>query len=96
MIKLSFKTTPFEMWEAQAPTVLTLAQIIIATADTSAHAERTFSLARRLKTYLRQGMNDETFDALGLMGWYKDEIDKMLDSINIGNNFINHLRYYDQ
>ena len=33
-------------------------------------------------------MGDDTFEALGLMGWYKDDIDKMLDVVSIANEFI--------
>lgn len=88
MIKISFKSTVLHLWEYEAPTVLTLVQIILATASTSAYAERKFSLARRLKTYLRLNMGDSMFDALGLMGCYKEDIDKMLDLVYIGNEYI--------
>ena len=88
MIEHSFQSTPLRRWNLHAPTVLTLVQIIIATAGTSAFAERTFSLARRLKTYLRLGMGDEMFDALGLMGWYNNEVDEMVNLETIGNEYI--------
>ena len=88
MIEHSFKSTPLRSWKLHAPTVLTLVQIIIATAGTSAFAERTFSLARRLKSYLRLGMGDEMFDALGLMGWYNNEVDEMVNLETIGNEYI--------
>ena len=88
MIEHSFKSTPLRIWKLHAPTVLTLVQIIIATAGTSAFAERTFSLARRLKSYLRLGMGDEMFDALGLMGWYNNEVDEMVNLETIGNEYI--------
>ena len=79
---------PLRYWKLEAPTVLKLIQIILATAGTSAYAERTFSLARRLKTWLRLGMADTMFDALGLMAWYKDDVDAMLDLIKVGNEYI--------
>ena len=41
---------PLRYWKLEAPTVLKLMQIILATVGTSAYAERIFSLARRLKT----------------------------------------------
>ena len=28
------------------------------------------------------------FDALGLMGWYKKDVDKMLDLVHIGTEYI--------
>ena len=79
---------PLRFWKHEAPNVLNLIQIIMATAGTSAYAERTFSLARRLKTWLRLGMDDSMFDALGLMAWYKDDLDKMLDLVKVGNEYI--------
>ena len=88
MIKKSLKSTQLQLWELEAPIVLALVQIIIATAGTSAYAERTFSLARRLKSYLRSNMGDDMFDALGLMGWYKKDVNKMLDLVHIGTEYI--------
>ena len=86
------KSTQLQYWEYEAPTVLVLVQIILATAGTFAYAERTFSLARRLKTYLRSNMGDDMFDAMGLMSWYKDDIDEMLDLVHIGNEYIDGCR----
>ena len=33
-------------------------------------------------------MYDSIFDALGLMAWYKDDLDEMLDLIKVGNEYI--------
>ena len=66
MVKESFRgEMPLRFWKLEAPTVLKLIQIILATAGTSAYAERIFSLARRLKSWLRLGMSETMFDALG-------------------------------
>ena len=51
-------------------------------------AERTFSLARRLKTYLRANMRDERFNQLGLLAWYDDELLDIIKLEPIGNNYI--------
>ena len=83
---------PLRFWKHEAPNVLKLIQIIIATAGTSAYAERTFSLARRLKTWLRLGMDDSMFDDLGLLAWYKDDLDEMLDLVKVGNEYIRDCR----
>ena len=88
MIKKSLNSTPLHCWKYEAPTVLRLGQIIVATAGTSAFAKRTSSLARRLKTYHRLNMGDIMFDALGIMAWYKDEVDEMVDLVKIGNEYI--------
>lgn len=47
--------------------MLTLAQSILAIADTSAFAEMTFSLVRRLKSNCDLGILDYMFYAIGLM-----------------------------
>ena len=33
-------------------------------------------------------MDDETFDDLGLLDWYSNTIDDIIDAVNIGNGFI--------
>ena len=33
-------------------------------------------------------MDDTTFDDLGLLAWYKDDIDTIIDCVKIGNEFI--------
>ena len=62
---------------------------MIAIAATSAFAERTFSLARRLKSYLRSQMKDDTFFNLGVIAWYDDEeLENIIDFVSVGNKFI--------
>ena len=68
--------------------VLTLVRLILVAAGTSAYAERTFSLSCRIKTWLRAGMDDKTFENLGLLAWYSDDIDNIVDSVKIANKFI--------
>ena len=33
-------------------------------------------------------MDDTIFDDLGLLAWYKDDIDSVIDGVKIGNKFI--------
>ena len=75
-------------WETSARYVLTLLRLILVAAGTSAFAERTFSLSRHIKTWLRADMDDTTFDNLGLLAWYKDDIDTIIDGVKVGNAFI--------
>ena len=89
MVRKSIKeNTPLRIWEMNAKYVLTLLRLILVAAGTSAYAERTFSLSRHIKTWLRSGMDDKTFDDLGLLAWYSDTIDDIINPVKIGNEFI--------
>ena len=92
MIKKSLKSIPLHYWKHEMPTVLKLVQIVVATAGISAFAERTFSLARRLKTYQILNMGDIMSDALGVMAWYKDEVNTLVDLVKIGNEYIENCK----
>jgi hypothetical protein len=80
-------------WKANAPNVFNMVAIVLVAAGTSAFAERTFSLSRRIKTWLRSHMHDDTFAACGLLAWYgqnnKKEFYNMLDLVKIANDFAN-------
>ena len=82
------KVTPLDHWEINAKYLLILLRLIVVAAGTSAFAERTFSLARIIKTWLRFHMNDSTFADLGLLAWYKDDLDGFIDPVQIGNKYI--------
>ena len=82
------KVTPLDHWEINAKYVLILFRLIVVAAGTSAFAERTFSLARIIKTWLRSHMDDSTFADLGLLAWYKDNLDGFIDPVQIGNKYI--------
>ena len=89
MVTTSFKNhTPLDHWKVNAPFVLIVVRLIIVAAGTSAFAERTLSLSCRIKTWLRAHMDDSTFANLGLLAWYKDEVDEFIDPTKIGNEYI--------
>ena len=89
MVNASFKTTtPLDHWEINAKYVLILLRLIVVAAGTSAFAERNFSLARVIKTWLRSHMEDSMFADLGLLAWYKDDLDSFIDPVQIGNEYI--------
>jgi len=89
MLKTSFQSYKgLDDWEREIPLILKLLQLASVIAATSAFAERTFSLARRLKTYLRANMRDERFNQLGLLAWYDDELLDIIKLEPIGNNYI--------
>ena len=66
-----------------------LLTIMACIAATSAYAERTFSLAKRLKTYLRSQMGDDKFYMLGILAWYDNQyVRDIVDLVKIGNDLI--------
>ena len=89
LVKESVKEhIPLRSWVINAKYVLIMLRLVLVATGTSSFAERTFSLSRRLKTWLRAGMDDTTFDNLGLLAWYSDNIDSIVDSVKIGNKYI--------
>ena len=69
------------------PNVSLLIQLLLVLPATSASAERSFSLQRRLKTWLRSRMTQVRYNALAQLHEHKDKTDK-IDLIKIGNQFI--------
>lgn len=57
------------------PTVFTVLRLLLVVPATSATAERSFSLLRRLKTYLRTTMSAHRLNHLALLHCYQEEVD---------------------
>ena len=70
--------------------VITIIKIVLTTGATSATPERFFSLARRIKTWLRSSMTQKCFNALAILHSHKDIVDK-LSLVAIGNDFVDNL-----
>ena len=66
--------------------VITLCKLILVNPATSAAGERSFSTARRLKTWLRSRMNQERFSNLVVLNIHKERTDS-LSTIDIANEF---------
>lgn len=66
--------------------VITLCKLILVNPATSAAGERSFSTARRLKTWLRSRMNQERFSNLTVLNIHKERTDR-LSTIDIANEF---------
>ena len=66
--------------------VITLCKLILINPATSAAGERSFSTARRLKTWLRSRMNQERFSNLTVLNIHKERTDR-LSTIDIANEF---------
>ena len=66
--------------------VITLCKLILVNPATSTAGERSFSTARRLKTWLRSRMNQERFSNLTVLNIHKERTDR-LSTIDMANEF---------
>ena len=67
--------------------VISVCKLILVNPATTATAERTFSLARRLLTWLRSKMGQKRFNNLALLHFHKERTDA-IDIISVANDFI--------
>ena len=67
--------------------VCQLCKILAVNPASSATAERTFSLARRVKTWMRSTILPTRFNSVSILNFHKDRTDK-LDLIKIANAFV--------
>ena len=76
------------------PNVMIVIQLLPINPATSATPERSFSVARRIKTRLRSSMTPPRFNALSFLRTHKDLVDG-LDVISVANDFVslNSVRY---
>ena len=66
--------------------VITICKLILVNPATSTAGERSFSTARRLKTWLRSSMTQEHFSNLTILNSHKDRTDR-LSLLDIANEF---------
>ena len=66
---------------------VTLCKLLAVNPATSASCERSFSAARRLKTWLRSNMTQQRFSNLTMLNCHKKETEK-LNVIEIANTFV--------
>ena len=66
--------------------VITLFKLILINPATTAAGERSFSTARRLKTWLRSRMNQERFRNLTVLNIHKERTDRR-STIDTANEF---------
>ena len=72
---------------ALIPNLLTIVHLILINPATSCTPERSFSVARRIKTWLRATMTTKRFNNLAILSVHKELTDQM-DFIDIGNEFV--------
>ena len=70
--------------------IITIIKIVLTTGATGASWKRSFSLARRAKTWLQPSMTQKLFNALAILLSHKDRVDK-LSQLAIGNDFVDNL-----
>ena len=70
--------------------VITSCKLILVNPATSATGERSFSTARRLKTWLRSRMNQERFSNLTVLNIHEERTDR-LSTIGIANEFTDRI-----
>ena len=67
--------------------VVKICKLLAVNPATSATAERTFSMARRIKTWMRSTMLPSRFNSLAVLNFHKERTDN-LDLIYIANLFV--------
>ena len=70
--------------------IIAVIKIVLTTGATSATPKRSFSLARRVKSWLRSNKTQKRLNALAILHSHKDLVDK-LSLVAIGNDFIDNL-----
>ena len=78
--------SPKEDERALIPNVQILIELLMINPSTSATPERSFSLARRLKTWQRSTMKQKRFNSLVILPEHKELTDK-IDLIKVANAF---------
>ena len=64
-----------------------LCSLIAVNPATSATAERSFSMARRIKSWERSSMTQRRFNSLAILNSYKELVDD-LNLLEVGNEFV--------
>ena len=70
--------------------VIIIIKLVLTTGATSATLKRSFSLVRRVKTWLSYALIPKRFNALGILHSHEDIVDK-LSLVPIGNDFVDNL-----
>ena len=80
------KTCP-ESEKELIPNIMRIIKLLLINPATSCSPERSFSTARRLKSWLRSTMTSQRFNGLALLNVHKECTDQ-LDLMEVGNEFI--------
>ena len=80
------KTCP-ESEKELIPNIMRIIKLLLINPETTCSPERSFSTARRLKSWLRSTMTIQSFNGLAFLNVHKECTDK-LDLMEAGNEFI--------
>ena len=80
------KTCP-ESEKELIPNIMRIIKLLLINPATSCSPERSFSTARRLKSWLRSAMTSQRFNGMALLNVHKECTDQ-LDLMEVGNEFI--------
>ena len=69
------------------PNFINIWKLITVNPATSCTAERSFSTARRIKTWSRSAMTNQTFNSLAILNTYK-ALTHDIDLLKAGNEFV--------
>ena len=67
--------------------VITIIWLVLTNGSTSVSAERSFSMTRRMKTWLRSTMTQKRFNSLVVLNTHKDILDE-LSLVEVRNDFV--------
>ena len=67
--------------------VITIIRLVLTNGSTSATAERSFSMARRMKTWLRSTITQKRFNSLAVLNTHKEILDE-LSLVEVENDFV--------
>ena len=69
------------------PNIIVLCNLLLINPATSATPERSFSLARCIRTWQRATMTQKHFNSLAILNFHKHQTDR-IDLVSVGNDFI--------
>ena len=86
-IKIELKNESIKAERSLIKNVIKLLKLVLVGAATSATPEQSFSLAQRLKTWLRSTMSQKRFNSLAILSFYKELTDKLF-LVDVANEFV--------
>ena len=79
----------YSMPETDGVLMISVMGVLVIAGFISASAERSFSMARRLRTWLRSNIKQAVFNNLALLSFHKQRADTM-SLLEITNDFVNN------